>query len=217
MTIKNLESFTREIEILESLFKNSFEQAGGKEHRFFHSVRVAQNCKKLADKENISNKKLFIISALFHDIGKAKRVESGGFLDGRQEVDKIKGSHEGYDLVLELLNEHIGKFYSEQELKEAASYISDISLKESKLIKDADNLDEVGLVNIWKMFTYSGLNKVSIKETVDYYLKEDRGRLLKKIEEKMYFDSSKKIAKRRMEKVDEFLNDLKIESFAEDF
>lgn len=104
------------------------------------------------------------------------------------------------------------KRYSLKELKLIAAYISGDGSPESKLLQDADNLDEVGLINIWKMFTYSGLNKVSIKDTADYYFKAERQRQLKKIKSEINFPEAKKIGIERLQKTDEFLRALIDES-----
>lgn len=211
-----IDSLTSEITIVEQLFGKSYEDAGGAGHRYYHSVRVAHNCENLSLYEHIENPRLLVLAGLFHDIGKSQRIEQNGFLDGRQEADVTKGNHEDYALVRSLLEQHLANLHSAQDLDIIASYISNNDSKESKLLKDADNLDEVGLVNVWKMFTYGGLKKVSIKDTVDYYFEEDKLRLQEKVNTLMHFDISKQIANERMQKVDEFLRQLDKESKGED-
>ena len=179
-------------------------------------MRVAKTCESLAQYEQVENPRLLVLAGLFHDIGKSERIEQNGFLDGRQEADVLKGNHEDYTLVRELLQRYLADLQPDQDLDIVASYIAKNDTKESKLLKDADNLDEVGLVNVWKMFTYGGLKKISIKDTLDYYFEEDKPRLLKKIDALMNFDISKQMASERVQKVDEFLRNLDKECKAED-
>ena len=216
--ISNLPGFKDEVEILKSLFGDSYEQAGGQGHRFFHSIRVARNCLELQEKllEKISHKNILVVAALFHDIGKVSRVESEGYLDGSQEADVLKGKHDSFQTVLPLLRQYIGEKYSIKELELMSNYISGNDSKESQLLQDADNLDEVGLVNVWKMFTYGGLNKVSIEDTIEYYLEEDRDRLIKKIKGRMNFPETEKISMERLHKVDVFIKNLVDEIEAKD-
>ena len=213
------QKYVDELAVLKELFYEAYEQAGGKSHRYFHCLRVAYNTEHLASKlnEKIGNMDLLIVAAIFHDIGKANRQTKDGYLDGSQKADLKFGDHTKESLVLELLQEHIGNKYKIEELQYMAKIISgNIEGSETKIIMDADNLDEVGLVNIWKMFTYGGFNKVNIKDTIDYYLNEDQPRLIKKCEEKLNFSLSKEIASKRMAKVDKFLKDFINESIAED-
>ena len=211
-----IDSFTKEIAIIETLFGKSYEDAGGAGYRYYHSMRVAKTCESLAQYEQVENPRLLVLAGLFHDIGKSERIEQNGFLDGRQEADVLKGNHEDYTLVRELLQRYLADLQPDQDLDIVASYIAKNDTKESKLLKDADNLDEVGLVNVWKMFTYGGLKKISIKDTLDYYFEEDKPRLLKKIDALMNFDISKQMASERVQKVDEFLRNLDKECKAED-
>lgn len=205
-----LQDFVDEVRILKSLFENTYEQAGGRGHRFFHSLRVAGICLELQQKllGKSRNEKFLVLAALFHDIGKAPRVEAGGRLDGRLKADMFYGRHNIIQVVYPLLYHHLSSKYPPKKLALVSAYISGNGSLESQLLQDADNLDEMGLVNIWKMFTYSGLNKVSIIDTVDYYFKEDRPRLIEKIRSEMYFPETKTMGLKRLERVDQFLNDL---------
>lgn len=106
----NLPGFNNEVKILKDLFENSYEQAGGKGHRFFHSIRVARNCLKLYQK--IFKKdapKRIVVAALFHDIGKFSRVEANGYLDGSQKADALKGKHDGVETIFPLLCKYLKK------------------------------------------------------------------------------------------------------------
>ncbi len=214
------DNYTKEIAILKDIFGNSIEAAGGKGHRFFHQLRVAYAADALARKLNISSaeRKLIRLAALFHDIGKAPRIKDDGSLDGSQEADKKQGNHMDKTLVFDLLIKYIGHLHNKNVLESVSEIISDSKSyqEDARIVMDADNLDEVGLVNIWKMFTFGGAFKVDIAETLEYYFEEDRPRLLKKMQEILFFDISKEWAQERISHVDKTLKNLQKEVIAED-
>ena len=204
------ENYKKEIEVLKGIFGESIEKAGGKGHRFFHQLRVAQLCGELAEKYGLSEdeKNVLILAALYHDIGKATRIKEDGTLDGSQKADEKQGDHTNREHVFALLNKYLGELHDTNTLGRVADAISDRGSELFQMISDADNLDEVGLVNVWKMFTFGGAFNVDIEETIDYYFDEDRPRLLQKSEDVLFFDHSKELAKRRIQKVDDMLNNL---------
>ncbi|MBU4502366.1 MAG: HD domain-containing protein [Nanoarchaeota archaeon] len=215
---KLAKKYKKEIGILKNIFGEATEMAGGKGHRFFHQLRVAHYCEGLAHKFNLNDERrnILVLSALFHDIGKAPRIREDGTLDGSQKADEKQGSHMDRDHVLDLLNKYLCNLHNENVLNKMADIISSQESEESKILCDADILDEVGLVNVWKMFTFGGAFKVNIEETIEYYFDEDRPRLLKKSEEILHFDYSKELAKQRIQKTDDMLNALIAESQGRD-
>jgi len=209
-----VEKYERELAVSREIFGEVFETAGGKGHRFFHQVRVANYCEKFADKFGIEGerKEILVLAGLFHDIGKTSRITEDGVLDGSQKADEKLGSHVSKELVYKELCKYLGLIRDNKILEAIADIISSKESTESKILCDADNLDELGFVNIWKMFTYAGACKVSLENSISYYFTEDRPRLLKKSEEVLYFDYSKLLARERISKVDDVLNALINES-----
>ncbi|MBU1043893.1 MAG: HD domain-containing protein [Candidatus Omnitrophica bacterium] len=212
------EKYSKEISILKDIFGNSIEKAGGKGHRFYHQLRVAHYCEKLANKVELPNDKLdnLILAALFHDIGKAPRIGEDGALDGSHKADEKHGDHTDKNHVFYLLKQYLGHLHDEKSLNLVSDIISSKEMEEYKILSDADNLDEVGLINIWKMFTYGGAFNVDIQETIDYYFNEDRPRLLEKSSTRLYYEFSKELAKKRIQRVDDVLNALISETLSED-
>src|SRR3989338_11405720 len=98
------ERYKKEIEILKSLFGEAVEKAGGKGHRFYHQIRVAHYCEKLAKKLGLPDEKIdnLILAALYHDIGKASRIKEDGALDGSHKADDKHGDHTDKNYVLSL-------------------------------------------------------------------------------------------------------------------
>jgi len=218
MDFINIENYNKEIEIIKNIFLNSYEKAGGKGHRFYHLVRVAHNVIKISETIKISpeEKDILVLAALYHDIGKASRIKEDGYLDGSQKADLAHGNHTDEALITELLVKYLIELHSKEKLSKIAQVISSKESDLSKVLSDSDNLDEVGLVNVWKMFTFGGGYKVDIKDTVEYYFNHDRERLISKVDKEMFFDISKQIAKKRIQLVDDTLNLLIQESKGDD-
>lgn len=205
----NLNDLDKEKKILWSFWGDSFEGAGSKGHRYYHSLRVAQNTLLIAEKAKLEITKNLIVATLFHDIGKAERVDSNGFLDGSREADEKMGDHNSQELVKKMIDKYLSDIYNEGDKKEVVEFICSKDNIYSKLISDADNLDEVGLINVWKIFTYSGYKKVSIKDTVDYFFNNDLPRLTQKIEDYFFLQESKTIANERINSMTKFFKDFK--------
>ncbi|MDR2901943.1 MAG: HD domain-containing protein [Lactobacillales bacterium] len=202
------------IYILQRLFKNTKEKAGGKKFRFHHSCQVAHTARGLAQRLNLSQREVDIvfIAGLFHDVGKSGRVSLEGYLYAAHADEKCLGleRHEevGARMVRDIL---MGDF--DPEFIAAVSHIIQDETKEdilSQVLDDADNLSEMGAMNIWKMFSYSAYSERDVLETITYWEEEDKARHLKK-KEALYLPESQKIAAQRIELTDDFMHRLKNE------
>ena len=118
-------------------------------HDWWHTFRVWQMAKKIAQKEGGD---LFLIElgALLHDIADWK------FYDGDFKV----GSKKAEDLLKKLK-------IDEKTIKEVCHIVNNVSFKgagvkngiktkEGKIVQDADRLDVIGAVGIARTFAYGG-------------------------------------------------------------
>ena len=204
--------------VLKGAFAGSFEKGGGKENRYYHGARVARYCKKIATAENleIDDGALFL-AGLFHDIGKIEAVGETGYLD----YDS-KGNLEHHKIENRSFKKLLGTFVDDKSLLEKAGDIirehhnPETRLTEAQILQDADELDNFGYLQVWRTFNYAALGELSFGESLDYWKKEgrqDRRKLL----ENLRFESSKRVAERRFEKLDRFMHEIDMEDRGEDF
>lgn len=205
------------IQILEKSFKNTFELGGGKEHRFFHGLQVATFSQKIAEKEELKvDFDALFISALFHDIGKIEAVDSNGNIDYKSDANR---DHE--EIAAKKLYLIIGDIITDKTLIEKCSKII-LSTKvggdflESKVIKDADELGNFGYLQVWRTFTYAASDKQNLFENINYWADSGRQSRLDMLD-KLYFNSSRNIAEKRLNKIDKFFEEIKKESDGTDF
>jgi putative nucleotidyltransferase with HDIG domain len=207
-----MEQYTQYFEKIQSLFSETYESAGGQAFRYFHSVNVANIAAFLSEKIGISpeDKEIVVIAAIFHDVAKFLRKQEGGFLDASHAYEKQNNleSHEqqSAEMVMEFLSGQV----SEEKIKKIFMTIinhSNPSTLLEMILHDADELSEMGSMNVWKMFTYSANKKRDLENTLKYWFEIDRDRHLDK-RNNLFLDLSKEEADRRINMVDEIFGDL---------
>ena len=153
------------VDIYREAFINSYEEGGGYGYRFHHGVRVMTYCKrflKLAEFKDRTDidATVLLVGALFHDIGKVKAMNADGEIIYGSEADK---NHE--KIGSEIIKDYIGNIITDVDtIKriEAVIIESDDATQstiESKLIKDADRLDNYGYQVVWRHITGTTYNK----------------------------------------------------------
>lgn len=185
-------------EVLKKSFAGSFEKGGGKEHRFFHGVRVARFSELIAGSEKLAvDRDALFVAALFHDIGKIKAVVESGEIDYKSEGNKnhhLVFEQSFFDVLGKELFERLGR----DLIKKVTSIIQEThtdspSLLEVKVIQDADELDNFGYLQIWRTFTYDALTNMSFLDALNWWRtdgKDSRSKILKTL----WFKTTKKIA-----------------------
>ena len=123
---------------------------GGYGYEFYHGIRVMKLSKEIAETDELGmrkmNKKCLLVGALFHDVGRVidfdHHVEAGiEFVD--QTLSHLLDENE-LDLVRDIIRQHC------VDKKETI---------EARIVSDADCIDHVGAMDVWRMFHYSAFNK----------------------------------------------------------
>src|SRR3989344_2120167 len=209
------DKYQKVIEIMTKYCDGYDEETGGHNYRLYHQLRVAETGYRICQSEEVkeANEKIVVIGGLFHDIGRIailKENNTKTLKYEQLELDKQKGHEEASKIVLtELLAEEL----SLPEIEEVCLAIHKPEdhfdrTSENKILFDADFLDELGALNLFRMFTYSGITKRSLKDTLYYWFDTDRDLKLAKTD-KCFTNFAKSEAKRRIDLQDQITKELK--------
>ncbi len=181
---KDLSKYDKYIDFIYKAFENSFETTGGKRVRFFHSMYVATTAEKISNILQISEseKEIAVLASILHDIGKSHPIYRTKGISGYKEFEKEHNiDHEkiGAEMVFDILKND----FSVSKIETIANTIIDKEHNEiySKILHDADNLSELGRMEIHKSFYYNASDKQDINTTIAYWYEENSAIKLKKI------------------------------------
>lgn len=200
---------------LQKAFHNSFEKGGGKEHRYFHGVRVARFSEIIARKEKLKiNYDSLFLAALFHDIGKIKAITNLGEIDYKSQGNRDHHKVDS-DVFMNVLGEDLFGEVGSDIVSKAVSIIREthsdhLTSMEVSAIKDADELDNFGYLQIWRTFTYDALVNMNFADALTWWIKEGRRSRLELLK-KLRFGYTKKIARRGFKRIDLFFRQLEKE------
>lgn len=204
-----------------NIFRDTYEAGGGYRYRFDHGVRVMRYCEKFLTlayfKDMQIDKDALLIAALFSDVGKIKSVNSKGELRYGTVADRRHA-----EIGARLVVKYIGKYgLDEKKIKKIQDIIDQQHGKkavsvEAKMVKDADRLDSYGCQQIWRHITYANYDKKGLDHLYEYWLKENAREKSKKYLNKFYFPVIKNIAKTRFRNLDKLIQQIRMESQAED-
>lgn len=212
--------FAKLISILKKAFINYTEAGGGKGYRFSHCIRVMRYCRNFLKTSFFRKLKLdptaTLIAALFHDIGKIEAATA------KKEIK--------YNSYGNKYHEEIGAFIISNLLKKVlkditlrtkvSKIINDLSKREprfleARLIKDADSLDNYGVIKIWRTIIYAQYQNRQVERVYQYWEEEGRERAKKELSY-FYFKPIKFLAIKRLKKLDRLIKEIKIENLALD-
>lgn len=200
------------VERVEQLLGDMWESSGHG-YRFMHSYRVFQlidqmrHYPELEHAANI-NWPLLRIAGLCHDLG-LRRVETEiGRLDIFDErlTEAWINKHAGY--APEILRAEFADLLSKEELEQVcflAAEHSSYEVKDSvalKVLQDADNLDERGLILLWRMSAVASNHDLTLYSQFDFYF-QNRKAMWQETMDKLHFKSSRQVAARRMQSMDQ--------------
>ena len=170
-------------------------------HGFSHVERVYDNCINMG-KELNANMRVLKISALLHDVGRIK-AENYTKLTNHAEVSA--------EMALDFLSNHEFNL-SQEELDgiihtiKAHSFSNDINPEtlEAKILSDADKLDALGAIGLYRTIGFTVQNKGGIDAVIQHL----ENKILK-LKDQMYLDISKEIAEKRQHIILEFYDKIK--------
>lgn len=196
------------LRIIKEKFSKISEPAGGVGYRVDHAIRVANYLKVILNLDEIKklnlDKSVIISAGLLHDMGDIARVQ-GNSICYTQNIDHAKVG--GGIIIKELKKYHVDSDMINRIVEIIINHHEyDMNQNnETKLIQDADTLDELGVLNIWQMFNYSANKGRTLRETIEYWSSEGIARK-KCCVELCNFEFSKKWAQARFNEMQKFFS-----------
>lgn len=219
----NPETEEKLIEIYKQAFYNTYEDGGGYGFRYHHGVRVMLYCKKIIElsqfKNESINKEALIVGALFHDIGKVKAINESGEIVYGTAADKDHAR-----IGSEIVDEYIQEYIKDEDTLNLIKKIileSDDNIQtttESKILKDADRLDNYGFITVWRHITGIQYHKnpENVLRLKQFWVDENfRGKALGYLDQFNY-EPIKKLAEKRFEKLDYLIQEIDREATGSD-
>ena len=196
--MEKLEEFTK---IAQKEMLRHFRVEGGYGYEFYHGLRVMKISREIAESEELRkekmNKKCLLIGALFHDVGRV--IDFDNHIKAGVEFVKQNLSHllENHDLAIvsDVIRQH-------HELRKETI--------EARIMSDADCIDHVGAMDVWRMFHYSAFQKRDPTYTVTWFNKNQKW--LQEHLKKVSFDVSRKEMRRRIRIELKFMKEFERES-----
>lgn len=188
---------------IETLAKNTL----GNEpvHGYPHVERVLRLAFRIAEKyKNEIDLQILKLSILLHDIGRTEEKEERHHAILSAEIAKHILSK--YNLSKNIIDKVV-----EAILSHSFSLKYKPKSLESKILSDADKLDALGAVGVFRVFMESAYHKRTLEEALNHFYEK-----LLKLKDMMWTMEAKKIAEERHKFMVEFLSKLKREIAAKD-
>ena len=189
-------------ESFESVMKEFVrERMKGLSHGFDHVLRVVGLSKRIGEIEK-ADLDVLMPAAYLHDVARLDEKTKGvdhaieGARIASEFLKKIGYPEDKIPLVEHAIRVH--RFRSEEEPKTL----------EAKILRDADRLDALGAIGVYRVITHSCEEGRGIEDTIRHF--EEK---ILRLSSSMYTETARKIAKEREEVVRCFLDALKSELY----
>ena len=172
-------------------------------HGFLHVERVYNTCINIGNRLG-ANILVLKISALLHDIGRIKEKDTSNDTNHAEissqmalsflESNNFKISQENTDNIIHCIKAH--------------SFSNKINPKtiEAKILSDADKLDAIGAIGLYRTIGYTVKSNGGIDQVIEHL--ENK---IMKLKDQLYLDVSKKLAKERQQIILDFYNRIRYE------
>ena len=180
------------VRYVQELFRTD---SGG--HDAAHSIRVYRNAMMIADAECACSREIVALAALLHDADDHKLFSTSDNANARAFMKENQVPSEMADRICEVIN---AVSFSQNKDRRPETI-------EAKVVQDADRLDAIGAIGIARTFAYGGEHGRSLEDSVQHFY--DKLLLLKDL---MNTETGKKLAQKRHQFLEDFLNELKEET-----
>ena len=181
-----------------------------------HSVRVAQNAQQIATlpivKEQSPDELTVVAAGLYHDADLAVRVRNGEIAPYEIHVRPPAQNHrEQSSLVME---RSLAKLLPPDSLKRALEVVRtlhdrDVTLIEGRIVAEAENLDEFGLLSLWPTIRRGAMEGKGVQAVIDTWQKKMEYHFwTARLDDSFRFAPVRAIAKKRLERFEQVMTDL---------
>jgi len=191
---------------------------------FDHSLRVLDTARLLLKDPDVRvfpiDPTILTACAMFHDAGWVDLVRTGQIQ--YVEIFTRPADLETVKRSAQIAVEQIGKLLPAGSLKKVSQIIQDLkqprpSLPESRVLADADNLDEFGLLGITLHIRAAHSQGKSVRQVIDIWHRQQEYNYWEaRVKSAFHLESSRKIARRRLENMAKVFHLLHQESTLED-
>ena len=175
-----------------------------KSHSLEHTIRVTHTCMNFGFELN-AKLDVLIIAALFHDTGRPLEEVTGrchAEISAEIATEFLK-EHSLNDMIPEVCDIILSHRFS-KEIKPTS--------KEGKILKDADALDALGAMGLYRTINYSIEKKYDLEKALKHFDEK-----LFKLPELMHFPSTKKLAMEKSKILKEFVENIEESRKKSDF
>ncbi|MBS7631225.1 HD domain-containing protein [Candidatus Bathyarchaeota archaeon] len=163
-------------------------------HGFEHIERVYLTC-LLLGKKNCADLSVLLPAAILHDVG--RRYEKHAEESGRIALEILKELGLDEEKQRSIINTILAHSFTGNRIPDTL---------ESKILSDADKLDAMGAIGIYRASMYSYEYKLPIEDFVNHFYEK-----LLKLKDLMHTSEGKKLAELRLKFMLQFLNEMEKE------
>ncbi|MBY8999977.1 MAG: HD domain-containing protein [Candidatus Heimdallarchaeota archaeon] len=192
----SIQEFQKFITETYQFVKNKFiENNHSQSHSLEHTIRVTNTCLTLAQRLG-AKIDILLTAALFHDVGRAEEEKTGqNHAEISAEIAEDYLRNQGkQDMVNEVCDAIISHRFSVK---------TEPKFKEGKILKDADALDALGTIGLYRVVSYSAERNVDMQGTNKHF--HDKLLVLSSL---MHFKFSRKLAEKKSKILISFSNGL---------
>lgn len=189
-----------------------------------HSARVERLARLISLLPEVSSSRLdseaLAVACLFHDAGWVVQFQAGQV--DRWQLLVRPTSDIQRELGAVFLREHAGHLVGSPTMDTAAEAIRRCNLREpgmaeAKIIAEAENLDDVGLVHMLRQFRLQQAEGRSLEQLLSVWRRQKEYQYWDaRIEDSFHFESIKQLARTRLASMDRFMAALEAEQEAGD-